>query len=744
MANFLAHFDSVNGREHLLEEHLRAVGQLAGTFAAIFASAEWGRTAGRWHDLGKYLPAFQARLRGEPIVVEHSGAGATLARERDPERGIPLAFAIAGHHSGLANLFEALSSGLTPLESRLGANEARLREIRSDIPDDILSLIVPEYPAFLAPRGEERPGERKRRLEFWIRFLFSALVDADRLDTEAFFDCKRGIERSRFPSLKVLNSRLGTYLENLAAGSAAARRNSSIHRLRNEVLQCCRAAAGEAPGHFSLTVPTGGGKTLSAMAFALAHGTRHGIRRVIAVIPYTSIIEQNAAVYRDALGADAVVEHHSALDPERLRKESGEDVIQRHQLATENWDAPVIVTTTVQFFESLFANHPARCRKLHNIARSVIILDEVQALPPSFLRSILDALQELVDHYGCTVVLATATPPALAASNENDRDRLRGVRAIVPAQIDFGPALGRVRYAWPRPGDPPMQWPALAQRLSRYRQVMAVVHRRADARLLAGNLRQECSEPVVHLSALMCPAHRSVTIAEVRTALAEDRPCRMVATQLVEAGVDLDFPAVYRALGGLDSMVQAAGRCNREGHLDQGEVVIFLAPTPPPPGTPKRALEVTSSLLKQWGEDPPLDDPKTFETYFRLLYSAERLDARNIQTFRESFNFDTVAREFRLIEDGFARTIVVTYGEAPATIDAIRASGATRQLLRGLQPYVVNIYADAFDRLERAGALQEIVEGIHALQPAFQHLYDDTYGLVVGDEPAPDPPALIV
>lgn len=732
-------------RWQLLDEHLYGAARRAEAFADAFASDAWGYLAGLWHDLGKYDPRFQARLRGDPVAVEHSGAGAALAQSKDAERGVPLAFAIAGHHAGLTNLVEVSPDGLTPLRERLTSNASRLEGVSSDIPADILAPVVPDLPPHLQPSRDVPLSLCRRRLEFWTRFLFSALVDADRLDAEAFFNPQRAAIRGGFASLDALQLRLNAHLEQLQERLAPGHRDSSINRLRGRVLQSCRAAAEAPSGHFSLTVPTGGGKTLSAMAFALAHGVRHGMRRVIAVIPYTSIIEQNAAVYRDALGTDAVLEHHSALDPQQRRLGTGEDATRRHQLATENWDVPVVVTTSVQFFESLFANHPSRCRKLHNVARSVIVLDEVQSLPPAFLRAILDGLQELVDHYGCSVVLSTATPPALSARNASAPYGLHRVRPILAADADLVAAHGRVRLMWPAPDDVPLQWPALADRLAEHDQVMTIVHRRSDARELAQELqrRTPADEPV-HLSALMCPAHRFDVIRSVQAALRQGRVCRLVATQLVEAGVDLDFPLVYRALGGLDSMVQAAGRCNREGRLERGEVIIFRAPSAPPPGTPRRALEVTLSLLREWGQGPRLEDPAVFDIYFRHLYAAADLDARNIQSQREQFNFATVGQEFRLIEDGFTHPIIVPYGNAPRAIDAVRHEGPTREALRGLQRYVVSVYPKAFTELLEQGALEEISEGLHAIRPGYRHLYNDGFGLMVGDATPPDPADLIV
>jgi CRISPR-associated endonuclease/helicase Cas3 len=742
---FYAHTleDQTPEKWQALDQHLWGVAELAAGFAASFDSAAWGHLAGLWHDLGKYQTEFQQRLLGSHVSVEHSGAGAALAINRNKEFGLPLAFVIAGHHAGLANLIESDIGLPAPLQERLRENLSTIEKTLPVVPGEIAGVPVPVVPSFLL----RKPGLLKevlsRRSEFWIRFLFSALVDADRLDTEAFCDPYKGRQRGRFSPVATLRQRLDSFIDSKVQGLSDSEKIQPVNLSRAEILHACRKAAALPPGILSLTVPTGGGKTLSAMSFALRHAEQQNLRRVIVVIPYTSIIEQNAGVYSDALGRENVVEHHSNLDPGKKKSEQGEELTVRHELACENWDAPVVVTTTAQFFESLFSNHPSRCRKIHNIARSVIILDEVQCLPPGFLLSIVEALSELVSDYGCTVVLSTATPPALAA-RERFEQGLSDIRPIVPDAKEMAERLRRVEYTWPTAGSPPMTWPQLAEAMMECQQVLAVVHRRNDARVLAQELHSlRPTEPVWHLSALMCAAHRTKALALIKEHLAEGGPCRVVSTQLVEAGVDVDFPVVYRALGGLDSIVQAGGRCNREGRLEKGRVVVFRSETAPPSGTPRQAMEVTETLLREG--DAPLDpaNPELFEKYFRMLYHGLVLDANRIQPLRQEFKFATVGREFKLIEDGFTNSIIVPYGEAEARLQELR-QGPTRETFRALQPFVVSIYPDAFAKLSRAGALEEVTEGISALSKPYEHLYDQTFGLVVGDEPRADPAALIV
>ena len=726
-----------------LEDHLLGTADRSAAFADAFGSHEWGRTVGLWHDLGKYLPAFQQYLRDGVGSVEHSGAGAALAFEKSKEHGVPVAFAIAAHHTGLANL-ESSDGDPKPLKQRLKENETALRCVRRHADEAILDRNLPSPPTFLTGRSGERPERMRRRWELWTRFLFSALVDADRLDSEHFSEPDTALRRGGFLPIPELARRLDAHIDGMVKKLSVEQRSSRVNVARAHVLEACQRASDLPPGVFSLTVPTGGGKTLSAMSFALRHAARHGLRRVIVVIPFTSIIEQNAEEYRKALGVENVIEHHSNLDPEQQRTVLGEGVAQQHDLAAENWDAPVVVTTTVQFFESLFSNRPSQSRKVHNIARSVVILDEVQTLPPEFLLSIVEVVGDLASDYGCSVVLSTATPPALAA-RDGFQAGLRDIQPIIECPAALVRQLSRVEYVWPATEAPPVQWETLAVELAGHRRVLAVVHRRHDARALAEQIRRLLPEErVFHLSALMCAAHRSDVLREVKSTLASGAPCRLVSTQLVEAGVDIDFPVVYRALGGLDNMVQAAGRCNREGRSEKGRVIIFRSPTPPPPGTPRRGLDATESLLRQGRGTLDADDPALIDAYFRMLYHAEDLDAKQIQTHRQQFDFAIVGRDFRLIEDGFACPIIVPYGEAPKRLNDLRIRGPSRETLRALQPFIVNIYPVSFERLRRSGAFENVAETVVALTSVFAGMYDTVFGLREGDDASPAPEALMV
>lgn len=739
-----------------LEIHLAKVANLAAGFCESFSSGDWGRLAGLWHDLGKYHPDFQRRIRGEEVQVEHAGLGAALSVMKGRLAGRPLAFAIAGHHAGLANDGAQGQSDRTPLVDRLKANRELLEATMAGtvpVPTELLNAALPAPPPFLAGRGERDAS--MRRVELWTRFIFSALVDADRRATAKFYaqfdPTIRLHEELRYESLSILRNRLDAAINRKALEAKA----THVNVARAEVLAACRKAAARPPGRFSLTVPTGGGKTLAGMSFALNHALLHGLRRVIVVIPFTSIIEQNAKVYRAVLGEGNVVEHHSNLDQQRLAEENTEREVKR-KLAAENWDAPVVVTTTVQFFESLFSDHPSRCRKLHNIAKSVIILDEVQTLPAEFLLPILDGLAELSDPkaYGCSVVLSTATPPALRY-REGQGYGLHDVDEIVDGPHALARRLKRVSVYWPDNFNEVLTYDALAAQIASRHKALAVVHRRQDARDLAERLQRlmpssnrRPSHVLLHLSALMCPAHRLRALRRARAAVRTKRRVYLISTQLIEAGVDIDFPVVYRALAGLDSLAQAAGRCNREGrlidpdgNLVKGEFVVFRAETDPPTPSLKAAMKSTGIMLGLHGRDLDPSDPDRCLEFFNLLYFNADKDARGIQTARASLNFATVAADFKLIDE-YAMPIIVPYGHADERLAAYRAN-PTRLTRRALQPFIVQIPPWHHSILHGLGALSPIDDTLDELTVPFHHLYDsEMFGLKLGESPA-DPGALI-
>jgi len=630
---------------HDLADHLRGVAALAAQFARRFGGSDWARIAGLWHDLGKYRPRFQSYIRqasgfdpdahieGNLRRSPHSTAGALLAADRFKVQGRILAYLIAAHHAGLDDWYGGLEARLNGRDARDELNES----LAEHPPADIL------HPADFTADLRSVPGG-SAGFSLWLRMLFSCVVDADFLDTEEYMAPDKANKRGKWPELPELQERFDRYMADLAVRATP----TLVNRLRAAILSQCRLKSQEAPGLFSLTVPTGGGKTLSSLAFALEHARQHGKRRIIYAIPYTSIIEQTADNFRDIFG-EVVIEHHSNAE--------AEPGVENHKsrLACENWDAPIVITTNVQFFESLFASKTSRCRKLHNIVDSIVVLDEAQLLPPEFLKPILDALNLLAANYGVTVVLSTATQPALSTREYFDpKQNLRGldnVREIVADPDDLYRRLERVNVRLPGDWHAPTDWDTLAQELTAHESVLAIVNRRDDAR----ELWQRMPKGTLHLSALMCGAHRSQVIRDIKARLKAGIPTQVISTQLIEAGVDVDFPVVYRALAGLDSIAQAAGRCNREGKLDLGEVAVFIPPPARLPDMVKRGLNASISVLHGIS-GPPLVR-SLFEKYFEHFYRSCELDKHDIRAElkmdgkldRElAVNFRTAAERFRL------------------------------------------------------------------------------------------------
>lgn len=722
---------------HDLVEHLLAVAGMAAEFAAAFGP-QWAELAGRWHDLGKYRARFQryirlvtgfdvnAHITGEAGKAPHSTAGALWACQQLKLPGRVLAYLIAGHHAGLYDW----DGGL---EVRLQDGQQELDEALAAHP----SSRVLDCCGFSGSLRDVPGG--KDGFSLWVRMLFSALVDADFLDTERYMDPQRFHRRNAWPTPQALLPQFDAYMRAKADGPPSA-----VNRVRADVLAQCRAAAVCSPGVFSLTVPTGGGKTLSGMAFALEHAKTHHKRRIVLAIPYTSIIEQTAQVMRDIFG-DAVIEHHSNVEVDASQETSAS------RLACENWDAPVVVTTNVQLFESLFAARTSRCRKLHNLVNSVIVLDEAQLLPPAFLQPILDVLRLLTLHYGVTVVLSTATQPALSTPQNFDaRQQLRGlgsVREIMTDPDSLYAALDRVQVRLPSNWQTPITWASLADEVSQWPCVLVVVNTRQDARELWSLM----PAGTVHLSALMCGAHRSEVIASVKRRVLAGEPVRVVSTSLIEAGVDLDMPVVYRALAGLDSIAQAAGRCNREGRLPgKGRVVVFVPPKPAPAGLMRMAQQACMAVLHDLPEQPLTRD--RFESYFQRLYhDVGNLDEQQIcADLRMAYgkldgatlavNFRTAAEKFRLVDDEGQAAVVVRYlgldgaqDKVNALLGLLHSQGPSRWLLRQLQRYVVTAPQRQVQQLQLQGALAEVMPGLYVQISSW--LYDNDLGLNLDSRP---------
>ncbi|PID74150.1 MAG: CRISPR-associated helicase/endonuclease Cas3 [Desulfobacterales bacterium] len=727
MGNYFAHSLEGESQEkwQTIEAHLLEVAKKAKAFGANFGSGDFAYLAGLWHDIGKYSPEFQRRLgvaRDSDAHIEqisgkpdHSTAGAQYANGRLAHSGKLLAYAIAGHHAGLPN-------GKDNHRSCLYHRLKKQIPDWSACPEALLQSSAPTHqPPFFSSIQGKRPSKRFGfQASFFIRMIYSCLVDADFLNTEEFITPEKTNWRKDYPSLRALNEKLGSYLDSLVRDA----KPKEINKHRSEILQHCLENAPDSPGLFSLTVPTGGGKTLSSLAFAMKHAIQHQFERIIYVIPYTSIIEQNAAVFRDVLGDAAVLEHHSSFD---FRDEKDED--RRSRLASENWDAPLIVTTSVQFFESLFHNRPSRCRKLHNISKSVVILDEAQMLPVSFLRPCIEALREFSLFYNTSIVLCTATQPAL--SSKMFKWRLEGVREIIPEPEQYYTLFKRVetQFVGKKTDD------EIAGQLSDHQQVLCIVNTRKHARLLYEKLK---GEGCYHLSALMCPVHRCEKLKQIREALNDGKPCRVISTQLVEAGVDIDFPVVYRSAAGIDAIAQAAGRCNRENELPEGgQVFVFIPEGGLPPGDFRLNAEAAESVMRHHRD---ILSPEAVKEYFETIFwrkGDDQLDRKDILKALTAgmaagdFPFKDVAGKFNLIEDGMEPVIVQYSDEAKKLVARLRYSEHPGSVARKLQRFIVQIPPRVHASLVRFGAVESIQKRFFVLMN--MDIYNDELGLCPED-----------
>ncbi|WP_301585511.1 CRISPR-associated endonuclease Cas3'' [Halomonas alkaliantarctica] len=688
-----------------LDDHLQCVAKMAATRAERFGMADAGYAAGLLHDLGKYSAPFQRRLEGSPERVDHSTAGAIIAKDYFPGGlGDLLAYAIAGHHAGLANGRDA--GERTPLQDRLQADIPAINtqwQKELTLPE---TLIPPEHFKLCRDRAFFQYA-------FLARMLFSCLVDADYIDTETFYtQHESGLARQRGggASLTHLLEALNQHLETFDT-------ETGINQLRGHILRGVRNKAGMRPGCFSLTVPTGGGKTLASLAFALDHAITHGMDRVIYIIPFTSIVEQNAAVFRKALGkygADAVLEHHSTFDAEKASK-GDKDSLDKLRRDSENWDAPIIVTTSVQFLESLFAAKTSRCRKLHNIARSVVILDEAQTMPLPLLRPSVTALDELALNYHTSIVLCTATQPALLETNDATHSFAGGfkdVEELAPNPRSLYQALKRVTVKHIGCLDDDQ----LRDELLDADQVLCIVNNRRHARALYESIADQPG--VFHLTTAMCAVHRRQVLQHIRATLTEGKPCRVVSTSLIEAGVDVDFPRVLRAEAGLDSIAQAAGRCNREGKrtAEESEVRIFATANEEwaPPPELKQFAQATREVLRQHGHDPL--SLEAIEAYFTLLYwqqGPDQLDKHKLLSLIENgridgLPFETLEQKFRLIDNNQRSVIIPRDADARKAIKELAFASSPGGIARKLQLYTVQVPHNGFRALEKVSAIAPI------------------------------------
>ena len=697
---YLAHIAG-DGRKQTAAEHLNGTAERCALFAAPFGAEELGRLAGLSHDLGKYSMEFQRRLDNGP-KVDHATAGAFACWRM----GQPLAaFAAAGHHGGLP---DGGTQGDSP---DAGTFLGRMKRAeRGGLPDcspwtEEIALPSPAPP----PCGTEPLSQI-----FFTRMLFSCLTDADFLDTEVFMD---GSPRPEHPApLDDLWERLQRHISGWfpPQGELNSRRCAVLE-------QCIRMGKTQPPGLFTLTVPTGGGKTVASLAFALAQARARarGLRRIIYVIPYTSIIEQTAQEFRTILGAENVLEHHSNAAYE-IDAEATPKTVRLAQ-AAENWDMPVVVTTAVQFFESLYANRPSQCRKLHNLAGSVILFDEAQLLPLPCLRPCVHAIAQLVQHYGASAVLCTATQPALGPLFA---EFLPGRPAVELCPPELCPPESFRRVCFRQAGR--LDWDTLSGQLQQHEQVLCVVNSRKSAQEIFTRLSGEGN---FHLSTLMYPAHRRAKLEEIRRRLREGLPCRVISTSLIEAGVDVDFPAVFREEAGLDSILQAAGRCNREGKRPVSEsiVTLFRGEAAPPPLF-QTAIGAGRMVLEQYDD---IASREAIQAYFHTLLELKGAEAQDIYGIlpkirTELFPFQSVAERFHMI-DSPTRTVYIPLGAGAELVGRLRAGERSRALFRQLGQYGVSIYENHFAALDQAGDLERLEDGSAIL--ATLSLYSEETGL---------------
>jgi len=702
-----------------LDQHALCVAKIGAEFSNIFGASEWGYTAGILHDLGKARKPFQdmlAGLRTKGKDTQHAVYGAKAAFDR---ASLPLAFAVAGHHAGLHDIVD--------LQEAVGkiSDEESISLVTSIIDASIRFSDENTLPNYVLNALSALP-QNTLPLEYFTRMLFSCLIDADRLDSAFWEKLGKDTIKLANPTLTFDATALLTGVNAERDRKRDANQGSRLSAIRNKIFDSAITAGDKPQGFFSLTVPTGGGKTLAAMAFALAHAKKHSLRRIIVVIPYLSIIEQNAAEYRRILDPNKqgiVLECHSSVNP---RNHAMDDEVSKLELVSENWDAPVIITTSVQFIESLFAASPSRARKLHNISNSVVIFDEVQTLPTHLLAPLLSVFRELSTNYGVSFVFSSATQPAFRRSvNLPEGFYSDEITEIAPDPVSLFSELHRVVYKIPKQGET-LSWDALSDYLVAEAQCLCVVNLRRHARDLWDMLNDKLTHPQqkpIHLSSAMCPAHRLAVIRKIRRRLKNGKPCRVISTQLVEAGVDVDFPVVWRAMGPLDSIVQVAGRCNREGKLPGlGTVHIF---TPDdnklPQGIYSTATGQAAVTLGRLGIEATnrlATDPSIFTQYFSELFQLSNTDTREIKQDREGFRFRTVAEKAVVIKDS-GTPVVIPVGYASHYLERLRSRISkadtprfTRDDLRSLQRYMVNIRQHDFIFFQQHGLLTEILPNI--------------------------------
>ena len=712
---YYAHITQANDndkeqRVQSLEAHSTHVAELAAKFAAEFGCDDIACIMGLLHDKGKEQTDWQKYIQGVTGYTlkyakiksgpNHAYIGARIAQILYPQLAPLFAQPIAGHHRGLYDYCEYVE------------------ETKKDIPKEVL---IPESQSCAMPRLQNL---KSYDLHHLVRILFSCLVDADSLDTEGFMNPEQSSLRGVHTTMEELLSKLEEYISHLKERSE----DTEVNCIRNYVQEQCVKESQSDAGFYSLTVPTGGGKTLASVLWALHHAVRNHLHRVIIAIPYTSIIVQTAATLKAIFGEENVLEHHSNVNPDDIKDREHRE---RMQLATENWDYPIIVTTNVQLFESLFSNKRSDCRKLHNIVKSVLILDEVQTLPLNFYKPIVHTLDTLCRLFGTSILFTTASQPVLAGRIEGTNpsvgfDALDSVHEIIPAEMKLHDKLRRVEL---KIDEAPKSYDELATEMSKHQRVLCIVNTRKDAKALYERLPKEgiC----LHLSRMMCPAHVAATIQHIKSALKEENGCpvRVIATQLVEAGVDIDFPVVYRQEAGLDSILQAAGRCNREGK--NGICTTYVFSLGKEHSLPTGFISQTNNARLNMVGQYDWFAPETMTAYFKHLHCRiDNFDKQQMQEllYKPACEFEEAANRFHLIDDQTI-PVLINWRDSISLYQRLLSEGPTYQLMKQMAQYSVSIRKSDFDKLEKMGAIEEPFENIYVItNPAF---YNDDIGLSI-------------
>ena len=703
---YIAHLNEE--RTQTLKDHLCGTAELAGYFAGRFGKADWGYACGMLHDIGKYSLAFQDKIKNNSNrQVDHSTAGAKACFEKGGMYSF-MSYCIAGHHSGLPDYGSSSDPGNAPtLQGRKKKHIEDCGAYKSEIH-------IPEIKTL--PFDPQNSPDPDFSLSVFIRMLYSCLVDADFLDTEYFMKEGR-TQRETGEEPSVLLEKLKKHV----AGWLLNEDTETVNGRRTEILRHCFECGHKERGIFQLTVPTGGGKTIASLAFALQHAVENQMDRVIYVIPYTSIIEQNAAVFRKILGEQNVLENHYNVDYESTEE------LKPMQLASENWDKPVVVTTNVQFFESLFANKSSKCRKLHNIANSVIILDEAQMLPTDYLKPCIAVMEELAANFDSSIVLCTATQPALSPFFQ----RKMPVTELCPRVEEQFRFFERVTFQ----NVGTISEDELIEKLQKEEQALCIVNTKKRAQRLYQKMK---GEGVFHLSTAMYPKHRRRVLDKIRRLVKDGKRCILISTSLVETGVDLDFCTVYRQLAGVDSMIQAAGRCNREGKRAAQDSFAYLFQFEEKEYVPGQQLQIdVSKMLLSEGED--ISSLHRIEKYFEALYHfrGESLDKKKIfEEFKDKrYNFAKAAKEFKLIEENTLTVFISREEDAEEMLWQIKHQGSNKQGMRRAGQYCIQLYENDIEKLRGAGMLRQVpggIENFYELVDSGQ--YSEEMGLDLGIE----------